>query len=521
MPSTYSINPGTNIEAFKLINLNASLSELPDNTANLIYPHDLRDAIYTTWENIVIKPTKGTAGIEYIGIDRADLYEKIFLGKKQIAGSEVLNDKLLNSDVDVFFYNTKTASSLTNQNLKIGFLAGASTSVFYYGASLSIPTIEVKSISTAGGNVLDFNIINNSYAISGLTHYGGNISIGATFGNIMLNGLILPTAAENLSANDGYILRKKNIGGYPYLLWTASTVTVTDINTAGPFNITANPLFINGANYNYTNLAPSNFGVGGIGTGSTFSNISAIEILEKIFYSYVKPAVTINTAPYVEIMNIGQTVSLNYTIIKYLDTYTVSSITTIPSPILNNTETYLKNYLNTGGYQLFIGSGSYSIASQSQTFTLSVVDTAGNISSAHCSVEPLYPIFYGTSATYSATQSTVQGLLSGFSKTISITPNLTVPMSGDGVCLYYLVPKIYNTSGSMSALYDQNNSPSYNEKSVFRGNGTPFTMSLNSPSTGYWTGIDYNCYIYSPSGTPAKTTIGVPTIYAANYQFVF
>ena len=78
MPATYSINPGTPTEANKLIDLNSVLNELPDNVTNLIDPHDLRDAVYTAWENIVIKPTTNSADIEYIGVDRSDLYEKIF-----------------------------------------------------------------------------------------------------------------------------------------------------------------------------------------------------------------------------------------------------------------------------------------------------------------------------------------------------------------------------------------------------------------------------------------------------------
>ena len=120
--------------------------------------------------------------------------------------------------------------------------------------------------------------------------------------------------------------------------------------------------------------------------------------------------------------------------------------------------------------------------------------------------------------TASATQSIVQGLLPSFNRILSNNPNQTVPMSGNGVCIYYLVPAIYNTSGSMSALFDSN-APALNIKNVFNTNGTPVVLSLSrSP---YWAGVPYNCYIYSPAGTPALTTIGTPTLYTANYQFVF
>jgi hypothetical protein len=128
MPATYSRNPGTPTESFKLVDIDSVLNELPDNTSGLINPHDLRDGIYTTWENIVIKPTISN-GIEYIGIDRNNLYEKIFLGKKQISGSNILTSNLLNSDVDLFIYNNKTDSDLTSQNTKVGFLLGKYTGI--------------------------------------------------------------------------------------------------------------------------------------------------------------------------------------------------------------------------------------------------------------------------------------------------------------------------------------------------------------------------------------------------------
>jgi len=523
MPSTYSVNPGTITEAFKLIDLNTVLNELPDNTSKLIEPHDLRDAIFTTWENIVFKPTIGSAGIEYIGIDSSTLYEKIFLGKKQIAGSDILNTNLLSSDVDIFLYNTKTDSNLSNQNLKIGFLAGISQSVFY-GTTLSIPTIEVKSIGTYGGNVLDFNIYNNSYTTYGGTSYGGNVALKTSYGNIIVNDLILPTVQQNNAASDGQILTYKKIGGYNYMIWATNSVSVNNINAAGTFSIDANPLMINGYDAMFNSIYPTPFTVGGIPAGTSFSSSAVTEVLRQLLYPYTAPYVTLTSdTSYIEVSSSNQTINFSYSITKYVGSSTISSILT--TPVFITSTSIPLTYLNVPTVVTYNGTGSYTSAAYFSTpgikgFTLSVTDNLGSTSSVNYNVNAIYPIFYGTSMTVSSTQSFVQGILPGLNKILTNTPNQTVPMQGDGVCLYYLVPEILNMSGSMSALYDSN-APLINSYNVFRGNGTPFTMSLNSPSVGLWAGVVYNCYIYSPFGGATATTIGLPTLYTANYQFVF
>ena len=523
MPATYSINPGTPTEANKLIDLNSVLNELPDNVTNLIDPHDLRDAVYTAWENIVIKPTTNSADIEYIGVDRSDLYEKIFLGKKQVSGSDILTSSLLNSDIDLFIYNTKNDVDLNNQNTKIAFLAGASSSIFYYGGTISVPFIETKVINTISGNVLDFNIKNNSYVFDGVTYSGGNISIESKYGNILVNGLVFPSVAQNSTTPDGQVLQYKNIGGTGYLQWGSVTASVTDIYTTSTFSITANPLIINGYNAMFSNSVPTLIDLGGIPAGSTFSNVAVTQMLNMLLYPYIAPSVTL-TSPvsFMEISSSSQTINFSYSITKYIASSTISTIGQIPT-IITSTSPIL-TYLNvpTGNLTYYANTSyvsTYFSTAGIKSFTLSVTDNLGGSASANYAVNAIYPIFYGTAFTASVTQSTVQGLLPSFTKLLSNDPNQTVPMSGNGVCLYYCVPNIYNTSTTMSALYDSN-SPLFDIKNVFRGTGMAFTMSLNSPSS-YWSGVLYNCYIYSPGGTPNITTIGYPTLYNANYQFVF
>lgn len=183
--STYSIHTGTNIESHKLVDLDSVLNELTDNTSQLIFPLNLRDAVYTVYENIVYKPTTNGAGIEYVGISRADFIEKMLIGKRQYSGADTLTSALLNTDIDLFIYNSKLDSA-SIQNTKVGFLAGADSSIFTNGATPSIPYIETRLITYPSGNVLDFNIINNSYVFSH-TASAGNIYLSSVYGDLFLN----------------------------------------------------------------------------------------------------------------------------------------------------------------------------------------------------------------------------------------------------------------------------------------------------------------------------------------------
>jgi len=513
MPSTYSINPGTPTEAFKLADIYSVLNELPDNTTKLINPHDLRDGIYTAWENIVIKPTLVNS-IEYIGIDRTDLYEKILLGKKQISGTNILTTSLLNSDVDLFFYNTKTDANLSNQNTRIGFLAGTDNTLFF-GSTLSIPLIETKPVVKTYGDVLDFDIKNFSYAQVGSSISGGDINIYSRYGNVFINGLMFPTIAQNSTTTNGYVL---SYGSGGNLQWAPNTVSVTTISQSGTFSITANPLYINGYNAMFSSAIPVPSTIGAISAGSTFSNIAVTEMIRLMLYPYIAPTLSLSCyTPTVEAFT-SLSVTFSYTITKYISTSTVSVATT---PIFI-TDTNAVTYLNAAPTinRTYTGTGSYNTSFTTPlTFTLSVSDGIGTYSS-NTTVNIVYPIFYGTTTVATSSQTGIQTILGTFSKLLNSNPNQTIVLNGNGVCFYYLVPSIYNTSGSMSALYTGTSS-SFNQNSVFRGNGTPFTMSLNSPSVATWTGIQYNCYIYSPSGSPTTTTLGSYPSYSASYQFVF
>ena len=80
-------------ETNELVDIVDVLNQLPDNSTKLISPRDVRDAVYTLWQNTMFKPTSVSASaITYIGIDQyqlkddsnTDWYPKVYFGKKQI-----------------------------------------------------------------------------------------------------------------------------------------------------------------------------------------------------------------------------------------------------------------------------------------------------------------------------------------------------------------------------------------------------------------------------------------------------
>jgi len=185
MPATYSINDNTAYESARLATIGEVLNLLPDNTNKLISPKDARDAIYSSWETSVFKQTTGSASIEYIGIDRNGLNNKILLGKKQLAGLDVLSGTLLNygtNDTDIFFFNNKTG--ITPSNTKIAFLAGTNSVLYPYAPYIN---------SYQGTSSLHLEIVNQT----------GDITVDSSTGRVSINNVTFPTKLETASASNG------------------------------------------------------------------------------------------------------------------------------------------------------------------------------------------------------------------------------------------------------------------------------------------------------------------------------
>lgn len=214
--ATFSNTP---YESELLSNLYDILTKLPNNTANLIKPRDLRDGVYTIWENILFKNTTVNGStVSYFGLDNPDYKSLFYLGKKELSGNPIMSDLLLNSDSDYYIFNNKSDSNPSLQDTKISFLAGPSSSDYYYA-----PYINAKKITTPAR--IDLQIINPAT--------GGAIDIGSTQNNVSLSGVVYPKGAS-ASLGNTLIYTAPN-----ELSWTSSAIilgTVSYIPYIGPSN---------------------------------------------------------------------------------------------------------------------------------------------------------------------------------------------------------------------------------------------------------------------------------------------
>jgi len=299
MPATYSINVGTAIESYRKADIISVLKDLPDNTHKLISPKDVRDAFISTWAVSPFKQTTNSTGIEYIGIDSGnpanrDIKQRILIGKRSYANKDIMTDQLLSEQgADIYFYNTKPDSYLTQSSTKIAILAGTNSSLH-----LSAPYIE-SSVSGSSNNLEIRNPSLNR----------GPISIYSPSGRVSINGILFPTVSENASgASNGKIL--KYSGSYPngYFKWSEITVDQTNVGTPGqPTNIYGSPVRLNGYSMEFVDDSIVPKQVGGIPSGFSFSQnsfynaISAThqnwplsEVLREIIYPYVAPEIKLS-----------------------------------------------------------------------------------------------------------------------------------------------------------------------------------------------------------------------------------
>jgi len=541
--ATYSIGtPPT--DATKLANLQSILNVLPDNTSKTISPKDVRDSSYTLWENIIFKPTTNpNINGEYIGIDQDTFQEKIFLGKKSVGGQYIMTNDLLSTDVDIFFYNTKTEPT-SNYDTKVAFLAGTGSN--YQGGYVSAPYLQSVVVANPGfSNTIDFEIKNPSYFINGLTSYGGNININSDYGVVTVNGLRLPTSSDMLNGSyDGYVLKYRSIGGEPYAIWEniASQSSITSMISAGTVSISGNPVLLNGSDINFTDLTPVPTAIGGILAGETFSNVPVTEMIRKIIYEYIAPTLTSNmSTSFIESGNLvtSAALKLNYTIVKN-STYDILSLNINNSysgslysvPITTNSITVTSFVTPNLAVALnLLGTQSWN----SNSWTITLGDNYPTTKTSTSTVKVVIPWYYGTSTTGCTSSSgggdinTILGTSSTANKLTPIltepavssssTYNKTVTLSGNGVYVYFGYPSDFP---DLVSVIDPNG---FNVFGSFKKYIIGTTLNpIHSPTVpNLWTGKTYKFYIYVGSGgsDPITTTIGSFPTYSGSYQFKF
>jgi hypothetical protein len=476
MPATYSINIGTEYEASRLPDILSVLKNIPDNTHKLISPKDVRDAFLSTWANSPIKQTTTTTGVEYIGIDSGnpanrDVKQKIFLGKRNFGGGDILNNTLLNNqNNDIYFFNTKPDSA-TQSNTRIAILSGTYSSL--YGQA---PYIE----SISDGTKFDFEFRNPSLS-------NGSINIYSSTGRVAINGIIFPTAAESsASASNGKVLRY--YGTYPNgsLRWDNTNVSVAVIGSPGtPTNLYGSTVSVNGFPLEFINDSQVPSKVGGIPVGSSFSagsfdngsgyqNWPIVEVLRNLLYPYVPPSINleaINVSSLNSYAEIGTTVSisLNYdmsiyprTDSEYVSDYCITS--SEPNPIGTIVYNQGPPYSGLSFSTQLPGttfSGSISLTKYRETygtvsFSFNVTDIPGLTAASypfgfsHSSTAPfgyVYPVFCGF--TSSIIDTSVLAFSSGsksITKIIKPYPGLSNSISfntnGEGY-FYFCYPTAY------------------------------------------------------------------------------
>jgi len=532
--ATYSIGyPPT--DATKLSGLDAVLSVLPDNTSKSILPKDLRDSVFTVWENSIFKPTTiPSFGTNYIGIDQTDIQSKIYLGKKTVNGQYVMNSDLLanSTDVDIFFYNTRTEPT-SNYDTKIAILAGTSSN--FQGGDVSSPFLQSKVVTTVNGNYLNFEIGNSSYVQVGLTKSGGDINIKSDNGYISLNGVVFPTYTENQSVTDGYVLTYRSSGVEKFAVWeaVATQSTSASLISSGTVSISGNPVLLNGQNINFTDATPIPSAVGSILVGATFSNVPVVEMIRRILYPYVAPtlATTVQTtgiSPASTIIfeagnsTLISNAKLNYTINRSAATYSITTINILGTytgpPFLPVVGTIpigtTAGYVNVTVPSL---SGTASYNSTNWVFTLTDAVTTRTSTTT---IKTVIPWYYGT-ATASYTTSTIVNILNPSTSPVAdkLTPIITEPatsanssfnkpvkFSGSNKYIYFGYPSDFPD------LFEIRDHNGYN----ITGSFTRYiigTVSAPPGSSGTWTSKDYKFYIYNGGVGSAPATTTLPTPY--------
>jgi hypothetical protein len=464
MPATYSINVGTQLEAYRKTDIISVLKDIPDNTHKLISPRDIRDAFLSTWANSPFKQTKNLSGTEYIGIDSGnpadrDIKQKIFLGKRSYANLDIMTDALLSSNrADIYIYNTKPDSYLTQSSTKVAILAGTNSALYQ-----SAPYIESKIVN----NVNHFEFRNPSLS-------NGPINIYSGTGRVAINGILFPTVAETAAKLPTDIILKYT-GSYPngYLKWGPISFSETNVGAAGlPTNIYGSPVKLNGHSMEFVDSSVVPNTVGGVPAGFSFSSnsyYSAItatqqnwplsEVLRKVLYPYVAPTLSLSLtdkvtgSTYAE-ANQSIVAKLTYTLTIYPKTadeyvsnyYILSQVNTdtIPIGVTAGTSYSGLSFSGVPG-KTFSASIDFNITGPSNGGTQKYTMAYSNVPGTSIAGYPLNSPYLNFGWSYSTTAEIkfVKPIYSGFSGTSSVVS--FKPYSTGGTLQSYIGNSILNT----------------------------------------------------------------------------
>jgi hypothetical protein len=517
MVGTFSFNSGTITEAINYpvqdyLSLTSSVTPdtdllfpLLDNEEKLINPIALRNAILSLWTSVPFKETISTlATNSYIGVDTLDptdndLKRTIFIGKRSFSGTYsydnshdimafggVTSSTLLDSEVDIFLYNTKS-DVVSNTITRMSILSGKKTSLYS-----NAPFIQSQRVSGVTESVsIDFVARSGNVTI-------GNIvdTLNAATGSFNLNGIPVPNIEISANGDGTYSnpALDSNIWFWRdgKVVWDELTLPVLDTIgvTGSELQIFGTPVNVNGYSLELDDDRYMPMTIGGLPMGNSFNNISISEVLRGMLYTYLGPLCTILVDQQYYEVGTYPTPTLTYTITKRTEN-------TLPTGLTN---------MIPGVYAQITTPGQTTITGTSSGIVISPIDTSSTLftitvgdgvttSTASVSVQGIYPYFYGFSNIDIIDNNTLNSL----TKLVEYKSDKIIDISGSGN-YYFVYDSLY---GPLTEILDDFGLDYLSS----------FTYSTRTLSKFPWATKEFLVYQWNN-----VSQIGPPSI---NYQFKY
>jgi len=485
-------DPGTQSYAFNNSYLgNDIYTNLIDNESKSIQPKNLRNSILSLWDLPIFKLTTASgSNIKYIGIDsgtsstNVDIKsKKVLFGKRTYKEYHIMRD-LISSDSDFYFYNTKLDSD-SQLKTKLTFLSGQNPNIYQPSIVSKYVKGRTASLYMDILNNDDIHILSRSYVINNNNVITSDNNLGST---VSVNNIIFPTYGTNslVDINGKYLISRGGV-----MTWTSSATSSSSLGANGSeLNIYGSKTTVNGFDLDFTDPRMTPYDLGGIFSGTTFSNDSISEVLNRIIYNNTPPKCQlIRTgsdilSPYVEI-GTSPDINFRYKIEKYNNPLTPTRLTNmIPSqlaPIPNEDSIVIEGIAEAVFITPVIATTSY--------FKIKVEDIYGGSSSITKFIKGVYPYYYGFS-TYSVPDIFQ---LEKFTKIIEDKGNKTIDVYGEGNLFF---------------IYDVDHGKLNNIKFENVNNTSSFTYSIGTFSSpnGFWDSKQF--YIYK---TNTNVQIDLPS----------
>jgi len=481
---------------------NAVYSKLDDKNDqdgdNLISAYVVRESILSIWDSNPFKETKSVGfSTNYIGVDSGDpsnldLKRKIYFGKREYNGVDIVNDRVLDSDPryssDIIIFNTKE-DNISQDKTQISILAGINKNLYEKAPYISTQILEDQSFS--------FDIVNPQYSFGDIKitslmrdfYTGDDLTNGGT---VSINQLIFPTNDDNLqvSLNNKVMIYKDG-----KMQWMSLTMSQNNfigdqnqpLDIFGDFKVNNNSLL-----FNDNRKVPLK--IGDIQQGDSFTDSNLFEILNKLVYEYIPPQCTIslhNTPSYLEV-GTSPIVTLKYSITKRtkntLPTALINMLPTSYPSIVSNTSKKVEGYAT--------GLLIKPIQEITTVFTIKTNDGTDGTTSM-TSVTGIYPYYHG----FLPSNFIDTKVLSSLNRIIEPKNNKSFFINGDGF-YFFIYDKNY---GPLSSIEIVENGTTTNITSDF----TNSIMVLSSP-IGYWQSKQFYVYV-------ANMTKSLPVKIKFNY----